>query len=248
MQSLGNDFVVLYNPLHLEKLTPDTIKALADRQLGIGFDQLLIVQKIHSAHYSYTIFNADGSPAKQCINGLRCLGHYLLEQTHHPSIVLENTSGQFTVQKSNGLTQIAIPLAAKQYRIEEQVGCTYVDIGNEHAFIPVTDIDCVDIAAVYNDICCQLAKADGINVTCYEALSASSFRSRTVERGAGETRACGSSACALGLLRAQYTPEITHYTIEQPGGEQSIIINDGVLLSLGKAHVVFSGKFTLPLR
>ena len=102
--------------------------------------------------------------------------------------------------------------------------------------------------AINQNICLQFAKKDGINVTCYEALDESSFRSRTVERGVGETLACGSSACALGLLRNQHTPEITRYTIEQPGGKQTIVIDDGVLLSLGKANLVFSGKFTLPLR
>ncbi|OGT60161.1 MAG: diaminopimelate epimerase [Gammaproteobacteria bacterium RIFCSPHIGHO2_12_FULL_45_12] len=228
MHALGNDFMVINacsTPLDIQALP---IKALANRHTGVGFDQLLIIQPSDIADYFCEIYNADGSRAEQCGNGLRCVARYLHERglLTQRFFHLETLAGVFPVTltdyhhicvtlnapiQQETLTTLTItPEAGSPLTLPVSI----LAVGNPHVIVNVANLDQVPVDRWGHLLSIHPAFPHGTNVGFMEVVSPTHIRLRTYERGAGETCACGSNACAAvvagianGLLQADVTVE-----------------------------------------
>lgn len=229
MHGLGNDFIIV------NALSEIPIPALADRHTGIGFDQLLLIEPGKQADYFCRIFNADGSEAEQCGNGLRCVARYLYEEgiQKKPEFSLETIAGIFPVSiRDNDHIRITmgaplIQAALTQLPlINDSVSASIISTGNPHAIIKVPALENLAIQELGNAIANHVTFKHGANVGFLQVMDTGHARLRTYERGAGETLACGSNACAAavaGILNGwlSHTVEIAfrlgHLTIEWEG-------------------------------
>lgn len=218
MHGLGNDFVVINNLQKQFNLSKAHIQQLAHRNTGIGFDQLLLVEKPRNplADFFYRIFNADGSEIAQCGNGARCFAHFVYKRrlTRKKTITVETIQGLLTLQIAvNGLVTVnmgipkfepsAVPFiceqAAELYHLKvggNELKLTTLAIGNPHAVIHVEDITGIAIDDIGRALNCHPQFPEGVNVGFMQVLAPNNIRLRVYERGTGETLACGSGACA----------------------------------------------------
>lgn len=255
MHGLGNDFMVIDAINQTIKTSLLPIAALADRHTGIGFDQLLLIKPAKKADFYCQIFNADGSEAEQCGNGLRCVARFIKENalTNQSEFKIETISGIYPVS-INGYNHITITMGAPTV-INKNMELVLADgqrisslsilsIGNPHAIITVPSMVNLDVSGTGSQISTHAAFPAGINVGFMEIVNPRRIRLRTYERGSGETLACGSNACAAvvtgitqGLLENQVGVEYQHgkLTIEWEGN------NNPAKLS-GPAELVFTGE------
>ena len=268
MHGLGNDFIVL-NALQQPFDWPRArICALADRHSGIGFDQLLIIEPAPDvAHdYAYRIFNADGSEVEHCGNGARCFGKYLRDHSLHPldrplrvaikrgsitiAYVGTDSGGEqyqvdmgqqdftpFTVAQSDRLYQ---PLNVAGHELQMGI----VSMGNPHAVCIVDDVATAPVAVVGAALQQHPLFPAAVNAGFMQIRDRGHIRLRVYERGAGETQACGTGACAAvavgimrGLLDDRVTVELPRgtLTIEWQGTSQPLYMT-------GPAATVYHGE------
>jgi len=237
MHGLGNDFIVIdainqdFNP------EPAQIRSWAARNTGVGFDQLLIVEKADAeqAAFKYRIFNADGGEVEQCGNGARCFARFVREQkmTDLDVIPVQTSAGLIhletlednQVRVNMGVPQFEprlIPLStdqqSEQYSLDidgQAIQFSALAIGNPHIVIQVDDIDNAEVDSIGARLESHAFFPERVNVGFMQVIDAANFRLRVFERGVGETRACGTGACAamvagqrLGLLGRQATAEL----------------------------------------
>ncbi|TBR14148.1 MAG: diaminopimelate epimerase [Rugosibacter sp.] len=273
MQGAGNDFVVLDAIRQPFALTTPQIRFIADRHFGIGCDQILVVEKATrpDVDFRYRIFNADGGEVEQCGNGARCFVRFVHEQglTHKRQIRVETTSGIISPQlEATGEVTVdmgqprflpaEIPFISENDALVQTlvVGDTSVEIsvvsmGNPHAVQVVADVDTAPVARLGPLIESHVRFPRRVNAGFMQVLDAHTVRLRVYERGAGETLACGTGACAAvvaGIRRQLLTSPVRVIT---RGGELTIAWNDSdsaldsVLLT-GPATTVFTGEIDLP--
>jgi diaminopimelate epimerase len=269
MHGIGNDFVLIDNMSQRFDLGTDQIRLLADRRRGIGCDQLLMVEPPgeRSADVRARIFNQDGSESGQCGNGLRCLAAWLRDTgiANGEFITIEAGNGMVRARLANhslvkmdmGVPRFEpheIPLLADKrapgYRV--QVGADRLEIGavsmgNPHAVIRVGDCDSAPVDVLGPAVQALEAFPEGVNVGFMQVLDDASVRLRVVERGVGETLACGSGACAavaVGYVRGWLGPRVS---VALPGGELVVEWNgegEPVWLT-GPTQLAFQGEFDL---
>ena len=238
MHGLGNDFVLLDLITQNFQIRDDQIRAMADRRTGIGFDQLLIVEPPDNPamDFKYRIFNADGSEAEQCGNGARCFLRFVRDRglTIKSSIKLETNTGNIECRlEPDGdisvnmgppiLQPDKIPFLTEKPGIvydlstTPTLGCpattvklAAISMGNPHAVLLVDDIETAAVAQLGPLIEHHERFPDRVNVGFMQVINRSQIKLRVFERGVGETRACGTGACAAmvagrlqGLLDAQ---------------------------------------------
>lgn len=218
MHGSGNDFVVVDCLNQSFTLTPEQIRRLGDRHFGIGFDQMLVIApaRDQDADVSYRIYNNDGGEVAQCGNGARCIAAYLYERgiVRKDEIVAETREGLLRLQHlpdgnvrvDMGVPRLdpaAIPLRAARRQPLYQVRIngkdhdfSAVSMGNPHAVLTVEDIENAPVATLGPQIQQQGMFPEGVNVGFMQILDAGRILLRVYERGAGETLACGSGACA----------------------------------------------------
>ncbi|MBX3708387.1 MAG: diaminopimelate epimerase [Gammaproteobacteria bacterium] len=209
MHGLGNDFVIinaLDRPFDVITLS---IPQLANRRTGIGFDQLLIIESSKQADYFCRIFNSDGSEAEQCGNGLRCVARFISESgiDRRRKFRLETLAGTFPieiidydhVQISMGIPQINEELIKLDLPDIGMIPVSILSLGNPHAIIKIESIDTIQPDKLASQISAHSRFPDGVNVGFMEVVNKNHIRLRTYERGAGETLACGSNACAAAV-------------------------------------------------
>jgi diaminopimelate epimerase len=200
------------------ELTAEQIRFLADRRFGIGFDQLLLVEKPQSAEamFRYRIFNADGGEVEQCGNGARCFARFVVENglTDHRKIPVETTAGLIVltledddqVTVNMGVPQLApaaLPFQADQqadsYPIEVS-GETYqiaaVSMGNPHAVLRVDSVENAAVSRLGPLLEAHQRFPQHVNVGFMQVVAKDAIKLRVYERGVGETLACGTGACA----------------------------------------------------
>jgi diaminopimelate epimerase len=269
MHGLGNDFCIIDATQQLLTLNTNTICHLANRHLGIGFDQLLIIRKknIAESKFFIEIFNANGSTALQCGNGLRCLARYIYENKliavkkfiltvatnsytvciadlHNievdmgPAVILNNQLQPVAVT-SNIQTQIVIE--------NKTIATILISTGNHHAVTIVPELYTANIAKLAKLLELKLPFADGCNLCFAEIVNRNRLKLRVFERGAGETLACGSGACAtVAALRAL---EILNdkVQVDFKYGSLDICCNNikENIKMIGDASFVFNGKITM---
>ena len=268
MHGLGNDFVIL-DGRHLDLgLSPAMIRSMADRHTGIGFDQLLVVNSARdpSCAYYYSIWNADGSPAAQCGNGVRCVASWLHRQgalAMHATMRLESPSGVMVVYVIDSqsvmvnmgepcFAPINIPfesiLEDDYYKLEienQMLNIGAVSMGNPHAVLQVDAMDTSELIRVAPLVTNHPRFPMGVNACFVQQLDRTHLHLRVHERGAGWTQACGSGACAtMAVLRRRGKVEDC-VQVTLPGGTLQIDWTGPgqALYMTGPATFVFHGQW-----
>jgi diaminopimelate epimerase len=268
MQGLGNDFVVIDAVSQNVSLTSQHIRHMADRHLGIGCDQVLIVEKPHgTADFRYRIFNADGGEVEQCGNGARCFVHFVRERglTKKNEITVETAGGIIRpriesdgrVTVDMGVPRFAppeIPFIAEtsslRYELEvngKPVVIGAVSMGNPHAVMRVDDVRSAPVAELGPLIENHPRFPKRVNAGFMEIVAPDHIRLRVYERGAGETLACGTGACAAVAVGRRWGLLEETVNVELRGGGLTIRWqgdNNPVWMT-GPAVRVFEGRIEL---
>lgn len=269
MHGCGNDFVVLDLISQRFVLKDRHVRKLADRHFGIGCDQVLVVEPPGrpDVDFRYRIFNADGSEVEQCGNGARCFARYVRDNrlTGKDTLRVETKAGiiellitrnkQVRVNMGTPiLTPSDIPFTAPAYATNyafEVDGHNYdigaVSMGNPHAVLLVDDVQTAPVATVGAKIEAHARFPQRVNVGFMQVLSPGEINLRVFERGAGETLACGTGACAAvvsGQLRGLLAQEVQ---VNLPGGSLQIEWRgEGQpVMMTGPATTVFDGQIQL---
>ena len=269
MHGLGNDFMVIDLVTQAGHIRPDRVRELADRNFGVGFDQLLIVEQPSRADvdFRYRIFNADGSEVENCGNGARCFARFVYDQrlTGKRDIRVETASGlmelhltddrQVVVDMGNPvLDPKLIPFEAAEFSPEYtvqiegigEVKLGAVSMGNPHAVLRVDDIDTAPVESWGPLIEPHPVFPRKVNVGFMQVIDEHNIRLRVFERGAGETLACGTGACAAivsGQLRGWLKPGVN---VRLPGGDLFIEWDgESSVKMTGPAETVFEGRMNI---
>jgi diaminopimelate epimerase len=269
MHGLGNDFIVIDAINQHITLTSEQIRFMSNRHFGIGFDQLLLVEKpvSENADFKYRIFNADGSEVGQCGNGARCFARFVRDKklSGKDEICVDTTSGQlllrFTEQDlitvNMGIPKhnpIEIPLLAEQelmlYKVavnDENISFGAVSMGNPHAVIQVENVENAPVNSLGNILENHTIFPERANIGFMQIINKKAIKLRVYERGASETLACGSGACAAAVIGIEQNLLDNEVCVELPGGNLQISWSgrgEPVLMT-GPACHVFDGTIIL---
>lgn len=269
MHGLGNDFVVIDAINQTINLSESQIRFLADRHLGIGCDQLLLVENssLPECDFKYRIFNADGGEVAQCGNGARCFARFVRDKglSTKDTISVETASGIIypsiqadgQVMVDMGLPRFVpaeVPFThdqqADSYTLEIaehaslEIGA--VSMGNPHAVTIVDDIATAEVDEIGPLVESHARFPERVNVGFMQITSPNTINLRVYERGAGETQACGTGACAAvvsGIKRGLLEKNVT---VSLPGGELMIAWPDDTssVFMTGPATHVFDGEIS----
>ncbi len=269
MQGAGNDFVVLDGVSQRIALTPEKIRRLADRRFGVGCDQVLVVERAsgNGADFRYRIFNADGGEVEQCGNGARCFVRFVRDHnlTAKDEIQVETLAGLIRprlepdgeVSVDMGVPRFEpkdVPFDAESrqplYDLEvdgQKIQINVLSMGNPHAVQVVADVDAAPVNTQGPKIERHPRFPKRVNAGYMQVVDRKHIRLRVWERGAGETLACGTGACAAvvagrqrGLLDATVKVSLPGgtLTVSWPGEGQAVILT-------GPAVTVYEGTIDL---
>ena len=268
MHGLGNDFVLIDCVNQSVNLSLEKLRNLANRRLGIGCDQILLIEKTESdADFRYRIFNSDGGEVEQCGNGARCLVSYVYNKgmTQKKEISVETLGGIiFPKLKINGEVTVnmgtpkfepkEIPFAADKRMLtyllevnEKQIEFSILSMGNPHAVQVVEDINQSTVLAEGSLIESHSRFPKHVNAGYMQIVNREHINLRVYERGAGETLSCGTGACAAvvaGITRGLLDSRVT---VSTTGGNLSICWegdNNPVWMT-GPTVSVFDGEIEL---
>lgn len=269
MHGLGNDFVVIDAVNQHVQLTVEQVRFLADRHFGVGCDQLLLVEKPVSdnAEFKYRIFNADGSEVAQCGNGARCFARFVRDKglSSKDEIVVDTDAGQLVLRfNADDLITVEmgvprfepaqiplnVPEKARLYKVklaQTEFEFAAVSMGNPHAIIRVDEVSTAPVATIGAAMECHELFPERANIGFMQVVSCRQIKLRVFERGAAETLACGSGACAAVVAGIEQGLLEQDVQVGLPGGELKINwLGSGypVLMS-GPATVVFEGQIQL---
>ncbi len=239
MQGLGNDFVVIDGPM---TLSPARINEICDRRRGVGADGILVVTKGDPVRMEY--WNADGSAAEMCGNGLRCVARYALDR----GLV---AAADFNVDTPVGVRRVSVRDEEVEVELGEVsvVGHTaiddvryhLIDVGNPHAVSVVDDPAAADVDRVGPRVETDPQFPDGTNVE-FISVSDGAVSMRVWERGVGETLACGTGMVAAALVASKLSRLTGSIPVTAPGGQARVEFRDGVAWLTGPAEYSFTGK------
>jgi diaminopimelate epimerase len=269
MQGLGNDFVVLDGVTRALRLSTEQVRRIADRHFGVGCDQVLLVERSSTpgTDFRYRIFNADGGEVEQCGNGARCFVRFVHDKdlTHKREIAVETLAGvihprlepdgQVTVDMGAPRFEPAdipfeAPARAEQYDLDidgRMVRVSVLSIGNPHAVLIVPDVQRADVAGDGPRIERHARFPRRVNAGFMQVIDRSHIRLRVYERGAGETLACGTGACAAVVAGRQRGLLDATVEVSLPGGSLHVTWEgEGHAVSMtGPATTVFEGTLDL---
>ncbi|HXZ55780.1 MAG TPA: diaminopimelate epimerase [Burkholderiales bacterium] len=275
MQGAGNDFVVLDGVSRPVDMTPQRARKIADRHFGVGCDQVLLVERPRGdADFRYRIWNSDGGEVEQCGNGARCFVRFVHDKglTRKREIRVETLSGIIAPRlEADG--EVSVDMGAPRFAPQqvpfdasglEPVGARWpievagktirvavLSMGNPHAVQTVEDVDAAPVTTQGPLIERHPRFPRRTNAGYMQILDRSSVRLRVWERGAGETLACGTGACAAvvtgireGLLedRVQVETRGGRLTVRWDGGENE---RDRSVWMTGPAVTVFEGEIEI---
>jgi diaminopimelate epimerase len=270
MHGLGNDFIVFDARGPEEVPSAADLRRLADRRTGIGFDQALVLSPPvrPGTDVHYRIFNADGSEVEQCGNGARCIARLVASRaaTRDRTLVMDSPGGLVNARlRADGLVSVAmgvpnfdprsLPFEAEReaatYRIDLPSGPVEfgaVSIGNPHAVIRVRSVQDAPVDTVGPAMENHARFPRRVNVGFLEIVAPDHVRLRVFERGAGETQACGTGACAAVAVGRRHGPLAEEVRVDVPGGR--LIVQwpgpgEPIWLT-GPAETAFEGQVELP--
>jgi len=271
MHGAGNDFVVIDATRTPFRADPALLQRLTDRRFGVGCDQVLVVEapSTGDVDFNYRIFNADGSEVGQCGNGSRALARFVRERglSAKDAIRVRTQTSVLElrhVEDNRYRVDMGVPrfvpaeipftaaARAERYTLTldggESVEIGAVSMGNPHAVLTVSDVERAPVGELGPRIQQHSAFPQGVNVGFLQIVDRASAKLRVYERGAGETLACGSGACAAvvvgrlwGLLDACVDVQVRggRLTIEWQGEGQPVLMT-------GPAETVFEGELEWP--
>lgn len=269
MHGLGNDFAIFDGVSQAISMNPELARKLADRHLGIGCDQILLVEPPTAANvdFQYRIFNADGSEVAQCGNGARCFAKFVHDQklTGKKLLKVQTRAGimELHYEDANNISVVmdipqfnpeAIPLqrAHRQNLYAFDVdGVTYqasaLSLGNPHAVLRVDKVANAPVAEIGATLESHRDFPEKVNVGFMEVQSRTQIALRVYERGVGETRACGSGACAAVVAGIQQDLLDWNVTVQLTGGQLKISWpGEGHAVTMtGPATTVFHGRIKI---
>ncbi len=269
MHGLGNDFMVIDGisqslPENGLPFPEDEIRRLGSRHFGVGFDQMLIVQPAQGgeADFRYRILNADGSEVSQCGNGARCFARFVREQglTDKNEVIVETAAGQMTLSLTED-DQVTVNMGAPRWAPQDipmaateeadsyflvsgtqawEVGA--VGLGNPHCTLLVENVDTAPVETAGPLLESHEQFPERVNVGFMQVVSRTEVRLRVYERGAGETLACGSGACAAVVIGQRRGLLDQQVTVHLPGGSLQIeYAGTGGIRMTGPASRVYDG-------
>ena len=271
MHGAGNDLVVLDGLREPLPAFEPHVRRLGDRRFGIGFDQLLVLRPTKNADVRMEIFDADGSQVEMCGNGLRCVLKYLRDAGHTTKneVTVETLGGIVTPRWDGDLVRVDMgppvlapakiptrlgdnaspgPLIDAELRVDGHVlSATCVSMGNPHCVLFVDNVETAPVTTLGPSIEHDAMFPNRVNVEFVQLVSRGRVKQRTWERGTGETLACGSGACAVGvagMLRGVLDRRVEvelrggTLTIEWEGPGKSVFMT-------GPAATVFTGEIEL---
>lgn len=244
MHGLGNDFVVIDAVTQNVRVTASMARRLADRHLGIGCDQVLVVEapSDKTLDFDYKIFNSDGGEVEQCGNGARCLARFIRDR---------NLSGKNTIQvktmnriisltiNKDKLVSVDMGIPALEpsdvpivestklttYAINinnEQFDISAISMGNPHAVLFVDNVESAPVSKIGQELQSHAQFPKQVNVGFAQVMNRQHLKLRVYERGAGETRACGTGACAAAVAAIQQDLADSPLRIALTGGDLQI--------------------------
>lgn len=248
MHGIGNDFIVLDHTKSPFQLSQDIIQSLSHRQLGIGFDQLLVVEKttLKDVDFKYRIFNQDGNEVEQCGNGARCFYRFVKDKhlTDKKSIRVETKSGVIELSEDHEhmievnmgepifnpkLIPFISDIEKNEYTIsidlpdqKELINIASLSMGNPHAVITVKDVNKAQVKTIGAYLESHVLFPKRVNVGFMEIVTPHHIRLRVFERGVGETLACGTGACAAAVSGIKRHLLTTPVKVDMTGGSLSI--------------------------
>lgn len=269
MHGLGNDFIVIdgiNNPVQLDRAQ---IRQLCDRHFGVGCDQLLLVEPPSESDqdFKYRIFNADGNEVEQCGNGARCFARFVVEKnlTHKKQIQVQTLGGNIVLQVRDD-DQVSVMMGRPNFapnkiplEIDQQapiyqhkigahnIAFGAVSIGNPHGVIQVPDVEQAAVADIGSQLSQQAIFPKQANIGFMQIVSEQHIRLRVYERGAGETLACGTGACAAVCVGVERGLLQNSVAVDLPGGRLQIDYpgNGNPVMMTGPATTVFEGSLEL---
>jgi diaminopimelate epimerase len=273
MHGAGNDYIYVNGfSENINNISEETIKKLSDRHVGIGSDGLVLILPSESCDFRMRMFNSDGTEAEMCGNASRCVGKYVYDKglTKKETISLETKAGikilEFSIEQGKVKTirvdmgepilkASEIPaISTKEQIISEHLDVdgeiekiTCVSMGNPHAIIFKKNIENLDIQTIGSKIETHPMFPRRTNVEFVEVLSENLLKMRVWERGAGETLACGTGACASLVAAVVNGVCNRKATIQLLGGDLEIEWNatDNHVYMTGDATFVFEGEVDL---
>ncbi len=270
MNGLGNDFVVLDARKNSLRLTSDELHAIAERETGIGCDQIIALEPSRAADVFMRIWNADGSEVGACGNATRCVATLIAEERSRPAVTIETGSGVLSaIVRADGLVAVDmgtprfdwqdIPLSEAFHdtrHIELQIGPidtpvlhspSVVNVGNPHAvFFVEYDPQNYDLARFGPLLENHPLFPERANISIAQVTADDALNLRTWERGAGLTRACGTAACAAAICAARLRRTGRSVTVTLPGGVLQIEWRDADDHMLMTGPSALDGEGELP--
>jgi len=269
MHGLGNDFVVLDGVRQQFSLTPEQLRYLGDRHFGVGCDQILVVEKPtqDGVDFRYRIFNADGGEVEQCGNGARCFVRFVHEQglTDKREIRVETMAG-IIAPRLEGDGKVTVDMGVPRFLpheipflhdddvvvynldvADETLEVSVVSMGNPHAVQVVDSVDTAPVGEHGPLIESHERFPQRVNAGFMQVVDKHAIRLRVYERGAGETLACGTGACAAAVAGIRRGLLESPVRVSTRGGDLSIAWGgEGrPVLMTGPAETVFSGEIEL---
>jgi len=267
MHGIGNDFIII-NQIDVDyHLSKKIIHQLANRRTGVGFDQMLIIEKssLEHADFKYRIFNADGSEVAQCGNGARCFFRFIHYHglSAKKNIVVETKAGILALfDKDNGMIGVDMgePIfnhekIPYQQNSQNHLNLLFnnqkyifdvISMGNPHAVIKVDDFDSINITEISKNLQTSNAFPESVNVGFLKIKNKKQIRLKVYERGSGLTLACGSGACAAAVIAIQNDWVDNPVKVVMDGGELEIFWkNKHSVVMVGPAQIVYEGLIEL---
>ncbi len=269
MHGQGNDFVMLNGIAQKIELTSAQIRAIADRHFGIGCDQLLVVEKPTraDADFRYRIYNADGGEVEQCGNGARCFAQFVRDQglTGKTALRVETLAGiiEPCIEADGGVSvnmgaprfrPADIPFVADAEAVDYalalpggEIRIGALSMGNPHAVQVVADVDAAPVGEMGPLIEHHVRYPKRVNAGFMQVVSRTHIRLRVWERGAGETLACGTGACAAVVTGIRWGLLDELVRVSTRGGDLTVTWQGGnaPVIMAGAATRVFSGQWQL---
>ena len=255
IHGLGNDYLYVYGEVP-ENIAELSIK-LSERHFGAGSDGMIYISPSDIADFKMRIFNADGSEAKMCGNGIRCVGKYVYDKgyTDKKKLTIETLSGIKTLDLQivgGKVKTVAVDMGKAEVSENmtlsidgEDVTCTPVSVGNPHAVIFVSNIDDAPLTTLGPKMEHNPAFPDGVNNEFVEVIDSNTLRMRVWERGSGVTMACGTGACAstAAAIKNGFCSFDEDISVILDGGTLKIKISpDYTVTMTGPAEMIYEGE------
>jgi len=256
MHGLGNDFVIIDARGADDPMSPALARAIGDRRRGVGFDQLAIMLDDDEADAGIVFWNADGSTAGACGNASRCLGWILMEETGRDNAVIRTERGMLGCRRIGDLVEVNmgepqlrwldIPLAVKMETktLALPDGPAAVGMGNPHCVFFVADAEATKVEKQGPLFEVHPLFPERTNVEFAQVIDRQTIRLRVWERGAGETLACGSGACATAVAAHRRGLTDAKVMIRLNGGDLTVDWREDGVYMTGPTTLVHEGIFS----